>query len=251
MLLAAQRAGFRKAIVPLENRFEAELVENIEIIAAANLGEVARLHGADVQVAEREEKPLEPLSQTPGAQLCMSEVFGQSELVDALVLAAAGRHHILMVGPPGAGKTMLAERLPTILPELTLEEALEAAAVRSIAKPDGLTNLDRHATIQAPHHSSSMVAMIGGGSGSPKPGLISLAHNGVLFLDEAPEFSSQTLESLRQLGIPRAFSWRWLQTLAPAAITRRRATNARAAQVKEPDTSANYLARCWIESMSG
>ena len=198
MLLAAQRAGFRKAIVPLENRFEAELVENIEIIAAANLGEVARLHGADVQVAEREEKPLEPLSQTPGAQLCMSEVFGQSELVDALVLAAAGRHHILMVGPPGAGKTMLAERLPTILPELTLEEALEAAAVRSIAKPDGLTNLDRHATIQAPHHSSSMVAMIGGGSGSPKPGLISLAHNGVLFLDEAPEFSSQTLESLRQ-----------------------------------------------------
>jgi magnesium chelatase family protein len=102
------------------------------------------------------------------------------------------------VGPPGSDKTMLAERLPTILPQLTVEEALESAAVRSIAKPDGLAALDRLAPFQAPHHSSSMVAMVGGGVGIPKPGVISLAHNGVLFLDEAPEFSSQTLESLRQ-----------------------------------------------------
>jgi len=198
MLLAAKRAGFKKAIVPLENRFEGELVEGVEIIAVANLAEVARLHGADVTVPERTSKTVEMLGQTTAQPLCMSEVFGQDELVEAMVLAAAGRHHILMVGPPGSGKTMLAERLPTILPELTVEEALEVAAVRSIAKIDSLTALDRQATFQAPHHSSSMVAMIGGGSGSPKPGLISLAHNGVLFLDEAPEFSSQTLESLRQ-----------------------------------------------------
>jgi magnesium chelatase family protein len=103
-----------------------------------------------------------------------------------------------MVGPPGAGKTMLAERLPTILPQLTVEEALEVAAVRSIAHVETITGLRTQPPFEAPHHSSSMVAMIGGGSGIPKPGLISLAHNGVLFLDETPEFSSQTLESLRQ-----------------------------------------------------
>ena len=198
MLLAAKRAGFKRAIVPLDNRLEAELVDGVEIIAAANLAEVARLHGADVKVPDRQPTSFDRKVQSEQPTLCMSEVFGQGELVDAMVLAAAGRHHLLMVGPPGSGKTMLAERLPTILPRLTVDEALESAAVRSIAKPDGLATLDDSAPFQSPHHSSTMVAMVGGGSGIPKPGLISLAHNGVLFLDEAPEFSSQTLEALRQ-----------------------------------------------------
>ncbi len=198
MLLAAKRSGFKRAIVPLQNEFEAQLVEGLEVIAVANLAEVARLHGADIAVPVRQTQSMTQSVPHEVGALCMSEVFGQSELVESLVLAAAGRHHLLMVGPPGAGKTMLAERLPTILPQLTLDEALESAAVRSIAKPDGLASLDRLAPFQAPHHSSSMAAMVGGGSGIPKPGLISLAHNGVLFLDEAPEFSTQTLEALRQ-----------------------------------------------------
>ncbi len=198
MILASKKAGFSRAVVPLSNQAEAQLVEGMEIMGCACLAEVARLHGADISVAQREPEQLRVETAPDEPQPCMSEVFGQPELVDALKVAAAGRHHLLMVGPPGAGKTMLAERLPTILPQLTVEEALEVAAVRSIARVETVTGLVTQPPFEAPHHSSSMVAMIGGGSGVPKPGLISLAHNGVLFLDETPEFSSQTLESLRQ-----------------------------------------------------
>ena len=198
MILAAKKAGFSRAVVPLANQNEATLVDGVEIIGCACLAEVARLHGADIAVNQREPEPSQTASGHDEPQPCMSEVFGQPELVEALKVAAAGRHHLLMVGPPGAGKTMLAERLPTILPQLTVEEALEVAAVRSIAHVETITGLRTQPPFEAPHHSSSMVAMIGGGSGIPKPGLISLAHNGVLFLDETPEFSSQTLESLRQ-----------------------------------------------------
>ena len=198
MILAAKKAGFTRAVVAAANQNEAMLVEGVEIIACSCLAEVARLHGADILVEQRDQEQLAIETPVEEPRPCMSEVFGQPELVNAIKVAAAGRHHLLMVGPPGAGKTMLAERLPTILPQLTVEEALEVAAVRSIARVETVTGLNTQPPFEAPHHSSSMVAMIGGGSGVPKPGLISLAHNGVLFLDETPEFSSQTLESLRQ-----------------------------------------------------
>ena len=198
MILAAKKAGFSRAVVPLANQNEAILVDGVEIIGCAHLAEVARLHGADIAIESRVAEQVQIETLQDETLPCMSEVFGQPELVEALKVAAAGRHHLLMVGPPGAGKTMLAERLPTILPQLTPEEALEVAAVRSIANVEAITGLKTQPPFEAPHHSSSMVAMIGGGSGVPKPGLISLAHNGVLFLDETPEFSSQTLESLRQ-----------------------------------------------------
>ncbi len=198
MILAAKKAGFTRAVVALANQNEARLVDGVEIIGCSCLAEVARLHGADISIEQREPQALKLELAPEEPQPCMSEVYGQSELVDALKVAAAGRHHLLMVGPPGAGKTMLAERLPTILPQLSPEEALEVAAVRSVARVESITGLNTQPPFEAPHHSSSMVAMIGGGSGVPKPGLISLAHNGVLFLDETPEFSSQTLESLRQ-----------------------------------------------------
>lgn len=198
MLVAAKRSGFKRVVVPAENELEARLVEGIEVLVASHLTQVAALHGADVPMIEVSSMTLVSEAALPASEKCMSEIFGQEQAIAALTLAAAGRHHVLMVGPPGAGKTMLAERMPTILPELTVDEALEVAAIRSIARFEQISGLNRTPTFEAPHHSTTMVALIGGGSSLPRPGLISLAHNGVLFLDEAPEFSSQALESLRQ-----------------------------------------------------
>ncbi len=128
----------------------------------------------------------------------LRDVVGQGEARLALEIAAAGGHHLLMIGPPGAGKTMLAERLPSLLPELSVDQAMETTAVHSIlgVLPPGV--LVRRPPFVAPHHGASLVAVVGGGSGSIRPGLISQAHRGVLFLDEAPEFRPQVLQALRQ-----------------------------------------------------
>lgn len=197
MLLSAKRAGLLKVVVPLANEQEARLIEGIEVVAVDHLTQVARLHGASVEEIEAEQR--QAVFASPSLQpLCMSEVHGQDEAIRATVVAAAGRHHLLMVGPPGAGKTMLAERLPTILPELSFDEAIESAAVASLASLHPIQELSRRPPFEAPHHSSTLVSLIGGGSGVPRPGLVSHAHNGVLFLDEAPEFSAHTLDALRQ-----------------------------------------------------
>ena len=196
MVLAAKSSGFSKVVVPLENLTEAQLIEGIEVSGYDHLTQVARYFGANCPVVKPIKRVrLESLQEC--STKCFSEVLGQNSAIDALTVAAAGGHHLLMVGPPGAGKTMLAERLPGILPKLKHEQVVENLAIQSLAKtdPGKASNL---VPFMAPHQTASLASMVGGGSGSPRPGIISLANNGILFLDEAPEFQTPVLDSLRQ-----------------------------------------------------
>lgn len=187
------RAAGRRLVVPAENAAEAALVSDLPILAARHLLEVcAHLQG-------REPLPVHVPSRVPPAETVgedLAEVRGQHQARRALEIAAAGAHGLLMVGPPGTGKTMLASRLPGILPPMTEAEALEAAAVQSIAGGVDPKRWHRR-PFRAPHHTASGVALVGGGS-YPRPGEISLAHHGVLFLDELPEFDRRVLEVLRE-----------------------------------------------------
>ncbi|MCB0503602.1 MAG: YifB family Mg chelatase-like AAA ATPase, partial [Bacteroidetes bacterium] len=197
--IQARKEGFKGVILPKENAREAAIVSDLQVYGVSNLSEVANfLNGKSelepTVVSTREE--FYDGQKLNDFDFC--DVKGQQNIKRALEIAASGGHNLILIGPPGAGKTMLAKRLPTILPPLSLLEALETTKIHSVAgKLNGNGALVHHRPFRSPHHTISDVALVGGGT-NPAPGEISMAHNGVLFLDELPEFKRTVLEVMRQ-----------------------------------------------------
>jgi magnesium chelatase family protein len=200
-VLAAAEAGIGSVVVPAGNAAEAALVPGMRVTAVRSLAQLialARGEPVQVEVDEADATALDEEAEDP-ARLDLSDVLGQADARAMIEVAAAGGHHLLMVGPPGAGKTMLAERLPGVLPPLDRAAAIDVTTVHSVAGtlPAG-SPLVTQPPFQSPHHTASVAAIVGGGSTHLRPGAASLAHRGVLFMDEAPEFAPAVLDALRQ-----------------------------------------------------